>query len=114
MISSHDEFRLLLNKWMSESREIFVIILQQFGSDSRCLAVVVGELFDVDEHTLSVKGERGNCAMVRFSDCEFDYEVNWDELGVLPAVLTGREFEDVFTLISPQGTIFAIGDAALI
>jgi hypothetical protein len=88
------------------------MILQQLGSDERCLAVVIGYLIDVDEHTLSVKGEKGNCAMVRFSDCEFDYELRWDELGVLPAVLTGREFEDIFTLISPQGTIFAIGDAS--
>ena len=111
MISSHDDFRLLLNKWMSESRELFIIILQQFGGDSRCLAIVIGELIDVDEHTLSVKGEKGNCAMVRFSDCKFDYDSHLDEWGILPAFITGRKFEDVFILISPQGTIFAIGDA---
>jgi hypothetical protein len=111
MISSHDDFRLLLNKWMSESREVFVIILQRVGSDPRCLAVVIGELIDVDENTLSVKGEDGNCAMVHFSDCGFNYEFQLHEWTVLAPFLTGRTFEDVFILMSPTGMVFAVGDA---
>src|SRR6266436_4438440 len=111
MISSHDEFSLLLNKWISESKELFVTIIctDAPAGQRRCMAVVVGELVDLDDQTLTLRDKNGNSAFVRFADCRFMYESDLGPDGV--AELMGRNFEDVFVLMTPTGIVIAIGSA---
>jgi hypothetical protein len=111
MISSHDEFCLLLNKWMSESKELFAVISYHESQEAppRCLSVVVGVLADLTNETLSIKGDNGNAVLVQYSDCQFIYESDFGGWGA--AYLTGRKFEDVFVLAIPGGLSIAIGAA---
>jgi len=112
MISSHEEFCLLLNKWASESKELFVVMFyqEQISTSSRCLSVVVGKLAHLDDETLIIKDDKGNTAMVRYSGYEFTYESELRAWGV--AQLTGRKFEDVFVLGSPTGMTVAVGSTS--
>ncbi len=112
MISSHEEFCLLLNKWASESKELFIVIFYQEteGKPSRCMSVVIGTLAHLDDETIIIKDDKGNAAMLRYSDYQFVYESELRAWGV--AQLTGRKFEDVFVLTTPTGVIIAIGSTS--
>jgi hypothetical protein len=109
MISSHDEFCLLLNKWMSESKELFVTLLCMDTPEGprRCMSVTVGALAHVDEEMLAIKDDAGNVASVRYAECRFAYEAELGSWGA--SYLTGRTFEDVFVLVSPTGVQIAVG-----
>lgn len=113
MISSLDDFSLLLNKWITESKELFMIMnyAESPSAKPRWLMMVVGKIYDFDEKEkmLAIKDDRGNAALVRYSDCRFAYESELNAWGV--AHLTGRTFEDVFVLDTPNGVTIAIGTA---
>jgi hypothetical protein len=109
MNSSHDDFSLLLNKWISESKELLVVMLctDVPSGPKRCIAVVVGKLVDLDDETLSIRDGSGSCAMVRYSNCQFTYQSELGGHGV--ADLTGRQVEDVFFFTTPTGIMIAVG-----
>jgi hypothetical protein len=108
MISSHEEFSLLLNKWRSESKEVFVSVTCQEPPESRiwCSVVAIGSIRHFDVGEFAIADANGNTALVRYSNCRFVYEAQFESRFT---TLAGKKFEDVFVLVSPSGTYIAVG-----
>jgi hypothetical protein len=113
IISSHEEFRLLLSKWMSESKEVFVVIScrEGMGAPVICMSVVLGTITSLDDERMAIKDQSGNAASVLYRDCKFVYEAEFGSWGATN--LTGKHFHDVFVLETPAGTQFSIGSTSV-
>jgi hypothetical protein len=108
MISSHEELALLLNKWMSESREVFVSVSCREPSETRVWFsfMVIGSIEELEDGVFAIADAIGNTALVRYSNCRFGYEA---ELEHKFASLAGKKLIDVFVLVSPSGMQIAVG-----
>ena len=114
MISSEEEFTLLLRKWHSEEIQVAALAIL----DHRFVVHVKGHLKFVKTlpQAFMVDDGDGNNAIIHYSNCQFGYGVVTDENGEgrkLPEIMN-EDYDEYVRLVSEGGTIliFSIGTKA--
>jgi len=112
MISSSDEFSLLLNKWNSESKELFMIgVVKEDDQAAYCVLVVIGRIVELDEEHLCILSDSGASGIIRYRGRQCVYE---EKFRAPAGHLANRTFEDVFVFDVPRTSFsIAIGATSL-
>ena len=108
MISTSEEFVLLLKKWKSESTQVGIVCGFSSGLPSRGIIVVHGIVDELNESEamFRITDGRSNAAMIRFGECKFVYE---GDSVVLPLTrITGEEYSDVAAIVTPSQVTIAV------
>jgi hypothetical protein len=104
MISSVEEFILLLKKWSTESVRVRVIVSFADPQISTCRGVLrlSGAITAIDEQTRVFRiGDEEQFAMVGFTGCRLGYGTGADIQ--LSSQITDAQLEDLVCLVTPSG-----------
>lgn len=83
MISSFEDFGLLLKKWKNESSAVSVISVVQASGEILAVVHVQGSIRRLTDSSFTVADAKNeNIATVNFSNCKFNYSDAGDLFGV--------------------------------
>lgn len=105
MISSVEEFVLLLRKWSAESARVQLIASFADPQISACRAVLrlSGAISAIDEHTRVFRiGDEEQFAMIGFTACRLGYGTGAD-IQLSAQIGDAGELEDLVCLVTPSG-----------
>ena len=105
MISSVEEFVLLLKKWSSESADVRVIASFADPQISSCRGVLrlSGTVTAIDEQTRVFRiGDGGQFAMIGFAGCRLGYGTG-DDVQLSSQISDAGPLEDLVCLVTPSG-----------
>jgi|SRR5215471_8754934 len=110
MISSVEEFILLLKKWNSESSRVRLVasfVDPQLAS-FRAVLRLSGAITGIDEQTRVFQiGDEEQCAMIAFAGCRLGFGTGEDvELG--SHLGDAEKLEDLVCLVTPSSTSICI------
>ena len=112
MISTAEEFVLLLRKWASEPIWVSLLFVFQEGPQ-RGFVHLNGCVSDLDQSNsrFTIADENNNLASFSYADCDFAYE-SFESAGLtvvtsLPQ-LTGRDYEELAIMVTPSNATIAI------
>lgn len=112
MISTSEEFVLLLRKWVTEPVWVSLIFIFQQGSQ-HSFVHLTGCISDLDESKFrfTVADQNHNLASFSYADCNFGYEsLDSTALAAIKSLaqVTGQEYEDMAFMITPTDATIAI------
>jgi hypothetical protein len=105
MISSVEEFILLLRKWSAESAHVQLIASFADPQISACRAVLRlgGAVTAIDEESKVFRiGDQDQFAMIGFTGCRLGYGTGAD-IELSSQIGDGGELEDLVCLVTPAG-----------
>ena len=105
MISSVEEFVLLLRKWSAESARVRLIASFADPRISSCRAVLrlSGAVTAIDEESMVFRiGDEDQLAMVGFTGCRLGYGTGAD-VEISSQIGDAGELEDLVCLVTPAG-----------
>ena len=105
MISSVEEFILLLKKWSAEAARVRVIVSFSDPQNTACRGVLrlSGIVTAIDEKTRVFRiGENDQFAMIGFSGCRLGYGTGAD-VGLSSQIADAGPLEDMVCLVTPSG-----------
>jgi hypothetical protein len=111
IISSGEEFSLLLKKWKSEDLNVGVIFsIQDTHSVNRAASIILGKIADIDEEksTFVVSDETNSSVLVRYSACWFVYGTGADNAAIaslsakVGRVVPSAAIEDLLIITTPS------------
>lgn len=112
MLSTPEEFVLLLRKWATEPIWVSLVFAFQEGSQ-RGFVHLSGCISDLDEANsrFTVADENHNLASFSYADCQFSYEsidAAVSEIATRLPELTGQEYEELALMLTPTNAKIAI------
>jgi hypothetical protein len=112
MISSGEEFELLLKKWQSESTKVGVlVVVPEPTSKPRANCLIAGTIRMIYEEkkAFMVATKNDDTVFAHYSDCTFRYGTDAEhEIKQFANTLTGGRFDELVLLTSPVGVIVAV------
>lgn len=112
MLSTAEEFVLLLRKWQTEPVWVSLIFVFQEGQQPGFIHLT-GLVSDLDESKsrFTIADDRHNLASFSYADCDFSYQsldpAALERIKIL-AQLTGHEYEEMAFMITPTNAAIAI------
>lgn len=112
MVSTAEEFVLLLRKWHTDPTWVSLIVVFQEGPQ-RSFVHLTGCISELDESQsrFTIADENHNLASFSYAGCDFGYEspdpIALERIKSL-AQLTGQEYEEMAFMITPSDATIAI------
>jgi hypothetical protein len=104
MISSVEEFVLLLKKWSAESARIRLIASFADPHISACRGILrlSGSVTDIDERTRVFRlGDQDQFAIIGFTGCRLGYGTG-DDVQLSSQIADAGQLEDLVCLVTPS------------
>jgi hypothetical protein len=109
MISTYEEFLLLLKKWKNESTQLSALaIFEETEWSTKGMFHIRGSIVSLDEAmaTFSIAGEAASFATVTFAACTFIYEHDTDTEAL--SMLTGEQYDEMAIIVTPSKARVAV------
>jgi len=112
MISTSEEFVLLLQKWSTEPTWVSLVLVFQEGAQ-RGFVHLSGCISDLDEakSRFTIADQNHNLASFSYADCNFDYQsLDPEALERIKSLarVTGHEYEELALMVTPTKATIAI------